>query len=50
MIGNYIGEKGVKILSETLKTNTTLKSLDLSCVKKKKKRNEKKEKMKEKQG
>ena len=31
MTDNWIGETGMKSLSESLKTNTTLTKLDLSC-------------------
>ena len=31
MIGNEIGAEGVKAMSEMLKTNTTLTSLNLYC-------------------
>ena len=31
MTGNDIGDEGVKALSEMLKVNATLTSLDLSC-------------------
>ena len=31
MTGNDIGDEGAKSMSEMLKTNTTLASLDLSC-------------------
>ena len=37
MTGNEIREEGVKALSEILKVNTTLTSLDLSCEEEKKK-------------
>ena len=32
--GNQIGEEGTRVLSELLKTNVSLKRLDLSCDKK----------------
>ena len=45
MTGNEIGNEGAKSMSEILKVNKTLISLDLSCEKKrKKKRKEKSEK------
>ena len=31
MIGNRIGDEGAKAISETLKVNTSLTSLNLSC-------------------
>ncbi len=32
LIGNEIGDEGVKIISESLKLNNFLESLDLSCM------------------
>ena len=29
--GNLIGESGARMISEALKTNTTLRTLDLTC-------------------
>ena len=37
LIGNEIGDKGIKMISEVLKTNSTLTELNLSSDKRKKK-------------
>ena len=44
MTGNDIGVEGAKSMSEMLKTNTTLTSLDLSCQEEGRKRNRKEKK------
>ena len=41
MTGNSVEDKGVKALSETLKENTSLKTLFLECEKDREKREKK---------
>ena len=41
MIDNEIGKRGVKALSEALKVNTTLASLDMSCEEERKEKKQK---------
>ena len=41
MTDNEIGKRGVKALSEALKVNTTLTSLDMSCGEERKKEKQK---------
>ena len=41
MTGNEIGAEGAKAMSEMLKVNTTLTTLDLSCEEERKGREEK---------
>ena len=43
MTGNGIGEEGAKAMSEMMKVNTTLTTLDLSCEEERKERRERKE-------
>ena len=43
MTGNQIGDEGAKVMSEMLKVNTTLTSLDLGGEDERKKNEEKKE-------
>ena len=40
--GNHIGDEGTEMISEVLKSNSTLIHLGLSCEEKRKKRKEKK--------
>ena len=42
MTGNGIGDEGAKSMSEMMKVNTTLTSLDLSCEEERKKGKRKK--------
>ena len=45
MTDNRIGDEGAKSMSEMLKVNTTLSSLDLRCEEERKERRERKERM-----
>ena len=47
MTDNGIGDKGAKALSEMLKVNTTLTSLNLTCMKERKGKGKEQEKRKE---
>ena len=44
MTGNRIGVEGAKAMSEMMKVNSTLTTLDLSCEEERKKREEKEKK------
>ena len=45
MTGNDIGDEGAKAISEMLKVNTTLTSLDLSCEEEEREREREKREM-----
>ena len=47
MTDNKIGDEGAKAMSEMLKVNTTLTTLNLSCEEERKERRERKRKKKE---
>ena len=47
MTDNEIGDEGAKAMSEMMKVNTTLTTLDLSCEEERKKREKRKKKKKE---
>ena len=49
MTGNRIRDEGAKAISEMMKVNTTLTTLNLYCEKKKKKRKRKKRKVNDRQ-
>ena len=42
MTGNYIGDEGAKVMSEMLKVNTTLTSLDMEGEKEERRKKRKK--------